>query len=97
MPRVLGLVFTSARSILGQVTVCILEKRASRQSSFLAAAQNNANRTTSSLHSNGGKTTSRERSSRKKQKRSEDGFDARFQRNSSGTRETRRCFPKRAS
>jgi putative addiction module killer protein len=54
------------------------EKRASRQSSFLAVAQNNANRTTLSLHSNGGKTTSRERSSRKKQKGSEHGFDARF-------------------
>src|SRR5580704_10841889 len=40
------------------------KKRASRQSSFLAVAQNNANRTTSSLHSNGGTTTSRERSGR---------------------------------
>src|SRR6266481_1983727 len=78
MPKVLGLVFMSARSILDPVTACILEKRASRLSSFLAVAQNNANRTTSSLHSNGGKTTSRERSSRKEKKRSEYGFDARF-------------------
>jgi len=73
-----GAVFTSARLILAQAIECILGKKASRSSSFLAAERNSSNRTTSIVHSNDGKTTSRERSNRKRKKGNEHGFDTRF-------------------